>query len=188
MLGPNGEILHTGPFAGVSFGERDGKPARPALVALDAACKKAGIDGGLNPTSTRISGTSGSCWARSPRCARLMRGTSGDILEAGEGQAIMLETVEECRKVAAAAGCDPGDKGMANVRSYLTQKGSSFAASMLHDLEKGVDGRGRSRRGRHDGARAQRPASPRPTCASPTPICRPIWRAARAAASASPAM
>ena len=67
----------------------------------------------------------------------LMRGTVGDILEAAEGQAIMLETVEECRKVAAAAGCDPGDKGMQNVRGYLTQKGSRFAASMLHDLEKG---------------------------------------------------
>ena len=58
MLGPNGEILHSG-ASGVSFGERDGKPARPALVALDAACKKAGIEGGLNPTSTRTSGTSG---------------------------------------------------------------------------------------------------------------------------------
>ncbi len=48
----------------------------------------------------------------------------------------MLETVEECRKVAAAAGGDPGEKGMQTVRGYLTQKGSRFAASMLHDLEK----------------------------------------------------
>ena len=48
MLGPNGEILHSG-ASGVSFGERDGKPARPSLVALDAACRKAGIDGGINP-------------------------------------------------------------------------------------------------------------------------------------------
>ena len=47
MLGPNGEILHSG-ASGVSFGERDGKPARKALVELDAACRKAGIDGGLN--------------------------------------------------------------------------------------------------------------------------------------------
>ena len=27
---------------------------------------------------------------------------------------------------------------MKNIRSYLTQKGSRFAASMLHDLEKGA--------------------------------------------------
>ena len=68
----------------------------------------------------------------------LMRGTAGDILEADEGQAIMLETVEECRKVAAAGGCDPGEQGMQIVRSFLTQKGSRFAASMLHDLENGA--------------------------------------------------
>jgi 2-dehydropantoate 2-reductase len=61
MLGPNGEILHSG-SSGVSFGEREGGPARASLVALDAAC--------------RISGTSGSCWARSPRCARRCAATS----------------------------------------------------------------------------------------------------------------
>ena len=47
-MNDKGEILHTSPFAAISFGERDGKPARPALVALDAAIKKSGVDGGLN--------------------------------------------------------------------------------------------------------------------------------------------
>ena len=60
----------------------------------------------------------------------LMRGTSGDILEADEGQAIMLETVEECRKVAAAAGYDPGEKGMADVRSLPHAEG--LALRRLH--------------------------------------------------------
>ena len=68
----------------------------------------------------------------------LMRGASGDILEADEGRAIVLETVDEGRKVAAAAGHDPGEKGIATIRSFLTVKGSKFAASMLHDLEKGA--------------------------------------------------
>ena len=67
----------------------------------------------------------------------LMRGTSGDILAAGEGQAIVLETLEECRKVAAASGHDPSENGLGFARQSLTQKGSLFAASMLHDLEKG---------------------------------------------------
>ena len=43
-----GHILHTSPFAVISFGERDGKPARKALNDLDAAIKASGIDGGLN--------------------------------------------------------------------------------------------------------------------------------------------
>ena len=135
-LSPEGAILHTSPFAAISFGERDGKPARKALVELDAAIKKSGIDGGLHANIIQDSWDKWIMLCSLASMCCLMRGTSGDILEAAEGQAIVLETVEECRKVAAAAGCDPGEKGMNNVRSYLTQKGSRFAASMLHDLEK----------------------------------------------------
>lgn len=137
-LSATGEILHTSPFAAISFGERDGKPARKALIELDAAIKKAGIDGGLHKNIVQDLWDKWIMLCTLASMCCLMRGTSGDILEADEGQAIVLETVEECRKVAAAAGCDPGEKGMQNVRSYLTQKGSRFAASMLHDLEKGA--------------------------------------------------
>jgi 2-dehydropantoate 2-reductase len=72
-----------------------------------------------------------------------LRGTTGDIMAADEGGALMAETVDECRKVAAAEGFDPGDKGIANLKTFLTQGGSSFAASMLGDLEKGgaIEGR-----------------------------------------------
>ena len=137
-LSATGEVLHTSPFAAISFGERDGKAARPALVELDAEVRKAGIDGGLHKNIVQDLWDKWIMLCTLASMCCLMRGTSGDILEADEGQAIVLETVEECRKVAAAAGCDPGEKGMQNVRSYLTQKGSRFAASMLHDLEKGA--------------------------------------------------
>lgn len=137
-LSPEGAILHTSPFAAISFGECVAAPARGALVDLDAAIKKAGIDGGLHANIVQDLWDKWIMLCSLAAMSCLMRGTVGDILEAGEGQAIMLETVEECHKVAAAAGCDPGDKGMKNVRSYLTQKGSRFAASMLHDLEKGL--------------------------------------------------
>src|SRR5206468_11283783 len=68
----------------------------------------------------------------------LMRGTSGDILAAEDGEAVGLETLEECRKVASPSGHDPGADGLGFARQSLTQKGSLFAASMLHDLEKGA--------------------------------------------------
>jgi 2-dehydropantoate 2-reductase len=135
-LSPEGAILHTSPFAAISFGERDGKPARPALVALDAAIKKSGVDGGLHKNIVQDLWDKWIMLCSLAAMSCLMRGTVGDILEAGEGEAIMLETVEECRKVAAAAGHDPGEKGMSTVGTYLTQRGSRFAASMLHDLEK----------------------------------------------------
>src|SRR5262245_47006899 len=135
-LSPEGMVLHTSPFAAISVGERDGKPTRPALVELDAAIKKSGLDGGVHANIVQDLWDKWIMLCSLAATCCLMRGTSGDILEADEGQAIVLETVEECRKVAAAAGCDPGEKGMQNVRGFLTQKGSRFAASMLHDLEK----------------------------------------------------
>jgi 2-dehydropantoate 2-reductase len=137
-MGPDGTIHHTSPFAGISFGERDGKAPRPALVELDAAIKKSAIDGGLHANIVQDLWDKWIMLCSLASTCCLMRGTSGDILEAGEGQAIVLETVEECHKVATAAGYDPGEKGMETVRSFLTRKGSMFAASMLHDLENGA--------------------------------------------------
>jgi 2-dehydropantoate 2-reductase len=132
-----GHILHTSPFAVISFGERDGKSARPALVELDAVIKNSGIDGGLNTNIVQDLWDKWImlCTLASTCC--LMRGSSGDVLEADEGLAIVLETVEEARQVAAAGGHDPGEKGLKTIRSFLTVKGSKFTASMLHDLEKG---------------------------------------------------
>ena len=136
-LSAEGAVLHTSPFAAIAFGERDGSEGRAALAALDEAVKKAGLDGGLHRKIVQDLWDKWIMLCTLAAMTTLFRGTVGDILESAEGQAIVLETVEECRKVAAAAGCDPGEKGMANVRGYLTQKGSMFAASMLHDLEKG---------------------------------------------------
>ena len=136
MLGANGEILHSG-SSGVSFGERDGKPPRAALVELDAACKKAGIVGGLNANINQdlwdkwimLGAIAGMCSA--------MRGTVGDIMATDEGEAIMTEILDECRKVAQAEGYPPGDKAYADVKAALTQKGGKGVASILGDIEKG---------------------------------------------------
>jgi 2-dehydropantoate 2-reductase len=137
-LSPDGAILHTSPFAAISFGEREGQKPRTSLVELDAAVKKSGIDGGLHGNIVQDLWDKWImlCSLAATNC--LMRGSSGDILEADEGQAIVLETVDECRKVAAAAGHDPGEKGMQTIGGFLTVKGSRFTASMLHDLEKGA--------------------------------------------------
>lgn len=136
MLGPNGEILHSG-ASGVSFGERFGGAARDSLKALDAACRQAGIDGGLNPEIDQdlwdkwvMLGTIASM------CAAL-RGTVGDIVAAEEGAAVMRETLDECCRVAAAAGHAPSAKVRGNIEAMLTQSGSKAVASILGDMEKG---------------------------------------------------
>ena len=137
-MNEKGWILHTSPFAMISFGERDGKAPRAALTGLDAAMRKSGIDGGLNGNIVQDLWDKWIMLCTLAATCCLMRGASGDILEAEEGRAIVLETTEEARKVAAAAGHDPGDKGLATIQSFLTVKGSKFTASMLHDLEKGA--------------------------------------------------
>lgn len=135
MLGPNGEILHSG-ASGVSFGERDGKPARDSLKALDAACRQAGIDGGLNPDIGQdlwdkwvMLGTIASM------CAAL-RGTVGDIVAAEDGASLMRETLDECCRVAAADGHAPSAKVRAGIEGMLTQPESKAVASILGDIEK----------------------------------------------------
>jgi 2-dehydropantoate 2-reductase len=136
MLGPNGEILHSG-ASGVSFGERGGKPARASLVELDAACKKAGIEGGLN---SNIDQDLWDKWIMLGSIASMcsaMRGSIGDIMASEDGEAIMNEILEECRQVAAAAGHAPSEKALAAVRGGLTQKGGKAVASILGDMEKG---------------------------------------------------
>ena len=136
MLGPNGEIMHSG-SSGVSFGERESVPARASLVALDAACKKAGIEGGLN---ANINQDLWDKWIMLGSIASMcsaMRGTVGDIMETEDGLAIMTEIFDECCQVAKAEGYAPNDKVRANVQAALTGKGSKAVASILGDIEKG---------------------------------------------------
>ena len=136
MLGPNGEILHSG-ANGVSFGERDGKPARASLVALDAACKKAGIEGGLNPNINQDLWDKWIMLGSIASMCSAMRGTVGDIAATEDGAAIMAEILEECRKVATAEGFPPSDKIVGAIRAGLTTPGSKAVASILGDMEKG---------------------------------------------------
>lgn len=136
MLGPNGEILHSG-SSGVSFGERDGKPARASLLELDAACKKAGIEGGLH---SDINQDLWNKWVMLGSIAAMcsaMRGTIGDIMAAEDGAAIMSEIIEECRRVAVSDGHAPSEQVMSGVRTMLTTKGAKSVASILGDMEKG---------------------------------------------------
>ncbi|MCW5746069.1 MAG: 2-dehydropantoate 2-reductase [Alphaproteobacteria bacterium] len=137
-LTPDGTVVHSSPFTVLSFGEREkGRSLRPSLVAFAEAVKQAGIDGGPHPDIIQ------DMWDKwvmlgtlaSMTCA--LRGPVGDILEAVDGEALIRETIEECRKVAAAAGHEPSGKAIKMVESIVLARGSLFAASLLHDLERG---------------------------------------------------
>ena len=74
-----GHILHTSPFAVISFGERDGKPARKALSDLDAAIKASGIDGGLNANIVQDLWDKWIMLCTLAATCCLMRGSSGEV-------------------------------------------------------------------------------------------------------------
>jgi 2-dehydropantoate 2-reductase len=113
------------------------KPARASLVELDAACKKAGIEGGLNPNIDQDLWDKWIMLGAIASMCSAMRGSIGDIMASEDGEAIMNEILEECRQVAAAAGHAPSEKALAAVRGGLTQKGGKAVASILGDMEKG---------------------------------------------------
>ncbi|CAM3717912.1 ketopantoate reductase family protein [Isoptericola cucumis] len=66
----------------------------------------------------------------------LFRGTVGDILAAG-GEATILEAVDECERVATAAGHPVGEAGHARSLALLTEPGSGFTSSLYRDLQQG---------------------------------------------------
>jgi 2-dehydropantoate 2-reductase len=137
-LAADGSVVHMVPLAAVLTGEREkGKAARPALQDLAAAIGKSGFDGGIQSDIVQDMWDK---WVMLCALAALtgsMRGAVCDILETDEGTELTLEAIEECRKVARAAGHEPGGGAMDNIRVYLTTRGSKFAASMLRDLEGG---------------------------------------------------
>jgi 2-dehydropantoate 2-reductase len=67
----------------------------------------------------------------------LMRAPIGRILQADEGETLMLEMLEECVGAASASGHAPRPESLADARAMLTQRGSNIAASMLRDIERG---------------------------------------------------
>jgi 2-dehydropantoate 2-reductase len=107
------------------------------LVELDAACRTAGIEGGLN---SNINQDLWDKWIMLGSIASMcsaMRGTVGDMMAAEDGQAIMNEILDECCEVAAAEGFAPNENVVASVRGMLTTKGAKTVASILGDMEKG---------------------------------------------------
>lgn len=66
----------------------------------------------------------------------LMRGTVGDIVQAGGG-AYTLQLIEECRLIAERAGYPPRDHVYQDLKHRVLNPKSTLAASLMTDLEAG---------------------------------------------------
>lgn len=135
-LTPEGEIHHLGDFHLLAFGERSGGPS-PRCEAFAEVCAEA------NFTARPSDNINLELWEKFVFLATLagmtclMRASVGAIMRADDGEALMRDMLEECHKVAAAAGHPPGAETMARYAKLLTERGSDFTASMLRDIERG---------------------------------------------------
>jgi 2-dehydropantoate 2-reductase len=131
-----GCVLHLNDLHFVSFGEQNGaKSARVAAIAETFSNAKF-----ESQFSTAILQEMWEKWAIIASVAGitcLLRGAVGDIVAAGAGQRAM-DIYAECCAIAAANGFAPGESARKRSIGMLTTPGSTFAASMLRDIERGA--------------------------------------------------
>ncbi len=137
MKGAQGEVLHLGKPASVTFGERDGQASSERCERLAAAFAAAGVDRRYAPDIAQDQWIKFTFITTLAAATCLMRASVGAIVAADGGRAFIEALYAECVAVAAAAGHPVPDAAQDSTRGMLTQAGSAVTASMLRDLEAG---------------------------------------------------
>lgn len=131
-----GAIEHLGEMAKIRFGEADGKRTG-RVEALEAACRRAGIDAAVSDDITVDLWTKFAFLAPASGVTSLLRLPLGPIRADPDTRALLQAAMDEAVTVARAQGVElPGDlveRHMALVDGLPETMGSS----MLHDLTQG---------------------------------------------------
>lgn len=135
-LDEDGQILHLNDSHSLSFGERGGRRS-PRVEALADAMRGATFEA---RASDAIVAEMWEKWIFLASLAAgtcLMRGSIGDIVEAGT-EWVPLGLLEGCAAIAQEAGFPPSPAFLDRIRPLLTAPGSTLTASMLRDVERGA--------------------------------------------------
>lgn len=135
--GPNGEVIHFGNGASITFGERDGLPHGDRCAELAARFAAAGVDHRHSDDIVRDLWAKFSFLATLAGMTCLFRASVGDIVGTDDGRRLMEQCYEECLAIARGAGYAVPDQARSMAWKTLTQEGSPLTASMLRDLESG---------------------------------------------------
>ena len=135
-LTPDGTVLHLNQTHVLVFGPR--RDAQQAFCEeLQASILGARIDLRRSDSIVHDMWEKWVMLATLAACTCLMRSTIGDIVAAPGGEGFILATLDEAQAIADANGYAARLKIMEQLKTMLTERGSSFAASMLRDLEAG---------------------------------------------------
>jgi len=139
-LTPEGEILQLSPLHRIAFGKRPGNEpkAAVALMKLAAAFTKTQVDSQLASDILLEMWEKYVLLATLAAMTCLMRGAVGDIMATDEGESLMEACLATCEDTAKASGHEPRPDRLAQARKMLTERGSTFTASMLRDVEAGL--------------------------------------------------
>jgi 2-dehydropantoate 2-reductase len=132
-LDGDGRILHLNDIHLMAFGERNGAVS-PRIEAIASALSGARFEARLSKNIMQELWEKWVFIASTAGINCLMRAAVGDIVAAGAAdQATAL--LDECCAIASAQGFKPTAPAVARMRGVLTAPGSTFAASMLRDIE-----------------------------------------------------
>lgn len=135
-LDGDGHILHLNDTHGLSFGEQNGETS-PRAEAIAATFSGANFESRLSKTILHEMWEKWVLIATMAGSNCLMRAAVGDIVAAG-AESLSLALLDECAGIATARGFAPSAAAMTRNRGMLTMPGSTFAASMLRDVERGA--------------------------------------------------
>ncbi len=135
-LDAEGHVLHLNDFHFLSFGEPDGAVSKRA-EAVAATLAGARFESRLSKVILQEMWEKWVLIAAVAGITCLMRATVGDIVAANEAS-LATALLDECAGIAAARGFAPSPPFLGRARTMLTTPGSTFAASMLRDIEHGA--------------------------------------------------
>jgi 2-dehydropantoate 2-reductase len=135
-LDTEGRILHLNDTHFLSFGEQGGSMSARAK-AIASALSSARFESRLSETILQEMWEKWVLITTMAGITCLMRATVGDIMAADAGD-LATALLDECSAIASAQGFTPREATTARNRTMLTTPSSTFAASMLRDIERGA--------------------------------------------------
>jgi 2-dehydropantoate 2-reductase len=135
--GPDGEILHLGKPASITFGERDTAHLSPRVRAFAEACAQAGIDHVASPAIAQEQWIKFTFLCSLAAATCLTRAPIGRIVETEDGRALINGLYNETLIAAEADGQVIPLPAREKALLTLLAPGSDLKASMLRDLEAG---------------------------------------------------